>query len=227
MKVIGHRGAAFYEPENTLRSIKKAIEFGVDFVEIDVHLSKDKKIVVIHDDKVDRTTNGRGYVLEFNLADLKKLDAGKGEKIPTLQEVIYLAKDKVNLIIELKCPGITKPVTDIINKNDIEKNVYVISFWHDMVKEIKAINKNIKTGVLFVGNPIDANKLALNANADMLDLNFKFLTKKLVTEAHNAGLEVFTWNVDDKGYIKQVTDTGVDAIGSNKPDLLVNYFKLR
>jgi len=225
MIIIGHRGAASYEPENTLLSIGKAIDLKVNAVEIDVHLTKDNNLVVIHDDKVDKTTNNKGYVKNFNLSELKKLDAGKNEKIPTLQEVIDFVKGKIKLIIELKGLKTAKPVVRLIEKNKIVKDVYVISFWHDMVKEVKELNKNIKTGVLFVGHPVNAVNLAKDADADVLVMNYKFISKKLVDDAHKSSLKVFVWNIDDKEDIKPIADLKVDAIGSNKPDIIVEYFK--
>lgn len=224
MKLIGHRGAAFYEPENTLRSIRKAIKLGVNAVEIDVHLSKDKKLVIIHDNKVDRTTNGKGYVKYLNFKALRKLDAGEGEQIPTLQEVIDLFADKVELFIELKGLGTARHVVKALSENKIEDRVYVISFWHGIVKKVKEINKKIKTGILFVGCPLNANTLIRGVNADALAINYKYINKKLVEDAHKENLKVFVWNIDDKEEIRPIAKLGVDGIGSNKPDILVDYF---
>ncbi|MEO0143058.1 MAG: glycerophosphodiester phosphodiesterase family protein [candidate division WOR-3 bacterium] len=102
IEIIGHRGARGIEPENTIRSFKKAIELKVDYIECDVHLTKDGHIVLIHDHTLDRTTNGTGYVNDYSFDAIRKLDAGKGEKIPTLQELIDLIKGKVKAHIELK-----------------------------------------------------------------------------------------------------------------------------
>ena len=99
---ISHRGACGYEPENTLASFKKAIEINADMIELDVHVCKTGEVVVIHDEKVNRTTNGKGYVSQKNLESLKKLDAGKGKKIPTLIEVLDLVNKRVKVNIELK-----------------------------------------------------------------------------------------------------------------------------
>ena len=111
MEVIAHRGASYFEPENTLRSFRRAVEMGADRVEVDVRLSKDNKLVVIHDPRVDRTTNGTGRVKDMTLQELKSLDAGKGEKIPTLQEVIDALKD-TKLVIEMKIPGIEEKLSE-------------------------------------------------------------------------------------------------------------------
>jgi|ETNmetMinimDraft_2_1059921.scaffolds.fasta_scaffold41234_2 glycerophosphoryl diester phosphodiesterase len=222
--IIGHRGASFYEPENTIRSINKAIELGAKAVEIDVHLSKDKELVVIHDDSINRTTKGKGHIKDLTFKQLRKFDAGKGQKIPSLQEVIDLFADKITLVIELKALGTARPIARILKKNKAEKKAYIISFWHELVKEAKALNKNINTGVLFAGCPVNAGRLAKDANAGVLFLHHKTINKKLVQNAHKEKLKVFVWNIDKKKDIKPIAKLGVDGIGSNKPDVLVKYF---
>ncbi len=114
---IGHRGACGYEPENTLRSFNRALQLRVDMVELDVHVCRSGEIVVIHDSKVDRTTGGTGYVADKTLDELRTLDAGKGEKIPTLQEVLTLVNRKVKVNIELKGTGTAKPVFQLLEKH--------------------------------------------------------------------------------------------------------------
>ena len=140
IKVIGHRGAAGLEPENTLLAFKKALKLGVDELELDILPSKDGHLMVIHDDKIDRTTNGSGYVKNLTLSELKKLNAGKGEKIPTLNEVFDLIKNKnVILNIELKKSGYENKVVDLIKKYKFEKKVLVISFVADAIKKIAPV----------------------------------------------------------------------------------------
>jgi len=221
---MGHRGAKALEPENTLLSIRRAMEIGVDAVEIDVHLTKDKEVVVIHDSTVDRTTNGKGPVGSYTLEEIKKLDAGKGEKIPTLKEVIEFVKDKVRLIIELKEEGTEDKVVGLIKGYNMFDSAYIISFWHMLVKKIKEMDSRIKTGVLLVGCPVDAC-IARSASADALVMNYAFVSKGLVDKAHQEGLKVFIWNIDDRDMLKPYLDMGVDGIGSNDPRILVEYFK--
>lgn len=114
--IVGHKGAAGYAPENTLASFRKAIELACDRIELDVRLSKNKELVVFHDEEVSRLTNGKGFVREMTLAELKKMDCAEGEKIPTLQEVIDLAKNKIDLQIELKDDDMAALVNEIIKK---------------------------------------------------------------------------------------------------------------
>lgn len=224
MIIMGHRGAAALAPENTLLSIATAMEIGVDAVEIDVHLSKDKEIVVIHDATVDRTTNGTGAVSSYTLEEMKRLDAGKGETIPTLQEVMDLIHGKVNLVIELKDEGTEEPVVDLIQRNGLMENVYVISFWHWLVRTVKDIEGRIKTGVLFVGCPVDAS-IAARVSADALVMKYTFVDKRFVHTAHKEGLTVFVWNIDDPRLVKPYADMGVDGMGSNDPRVLIDFFR--
>ena len=224
--IIGHRGCRGIEPENTLRAIQKAISIGVDGVEIDVRLSKDKEVIVIHDDKLDTTTNGKGFVKNLTLKELKKLDAGKGEKIPTLQEVINVVKDKIYLIIELKMKGTEKKVIDHIKKNKL-KNVIVISFIHQLVRNVKKIDKQIKTGCLFKTDSRDPVKIAVDANADFVFLQYKLVDKELVTKCHKKGIKVAAWNINGLKEIRKFSKLGLDIICSDRPDILINYFKNR
>jgi glycerophosphoryl diester phosphodiesterase len=200
------------------------MEIGVDAVEIDVHLTKDKEVVVIHDSTVDRTTNGKGPVGSYTLEEIKKLDAGKGERIPTFKEVIEFVKDKLRLIIELKEEGTEDKVVGLIKGYNMFDSAYVISFWHMAVKRIKEMDSRIKTGVLLVGCPVDAC-IARSASADALVMNYAFVNKELVYKAHQEGLKVFIWNIDDPDMLKPYVDMGVDGIGSNDPRILVEYFR--
>jgi glycerophosphoryl diester phosphodiesterase len=224
MMIMGHRGAAALEPENTLLSIARAMEIGVDAVEIDVRLSKDKEIVVIHDSTVDRTTNGTGPVSSYALKEIKKLDAGKGETIPTLNEAIDLIGNKVRLVIELKEEGTERKVVELIKRNNLDDNVYVISFWHRLVRTVKEMDSRIKTGVLFVGCPVDAC-IATQTSSDALVMKYTFVNRNFVEIAHKEGLKVFIWNIDDRDLLKRYADMRVDGIGTNDPRVVVEYFR--
>jgi glycerophosphoryl diester phosphodiesterase len=200
------------------------MEIGVDAVEIDVRLSKDKEIIVIHDSTVDRTTNGTGPVSSYALKEIKKLDAGKGETIPTLDEVVDLIGNKVRLVIELKEEGTERKVVELIKRKNLDDNVYVISFWHRLVKMVKEMDSRIKTGVLLVGCPVDAC-IATQAYSDALVMKYTFVNRKFVEIAHKEGLKVLIWNIDDRDLLKPYADMLVDGIGSNDPRVLVEYFR--
>jgi glycerophosphoryl diester phosphodiesterase len=222
---IGHRGAAFLEPENTLRGFRKAIMCGVDYVEFDVHRCMSGEIVVMHDKETDRTTNFHGLVAELNLDELKRLDAGKGERIPTLQEAIDCCKGKAKMFIELKSKGIEDDVISAIIENNIVDDVIVKSFFHECSKNAKEIagSKKIglKTGILIVGNPMNIVDVAKAAKADHVSANHHFVDERMVSAVKKAGLGLTVWNCDSEQDIMQMAKLKVDMIGSNRPDLLV------
>ena len=221
MIITGHRGAAKLEPENTCLSIQKAIELGVDQIEIDVHLTRDQKLVVIHDQTVDRTTDGHGAVSDLSLQDIKQLDAGKGEKIPTLQEVIDHVKRRVILQIELKGPDTTEPVIRMIERNSIENAVILTSFVHERLRKAHRINSTISLGALWSVPPDDVCQQALEIGVEAIHIQHQNIDVDLVRKAHLHGLKIRAWNPDTIQEIQQMIDLEVDAVGSNRPDLLV------
>ncbi len=220
--VTGHRGAAGLEPENTIRSFQRALALGVDQVELDVHLTHDRELVVIHDETLDRTTNGQGPVQGVTLDELQTLDAGKGERVPTLQEVIDVVKGRAVLQIELKGLGVEEAVVQAVEANQLVGAVVVTSFRHYMVRRVKALNPRVSTGVLFRCLPLDAPRLAHDAGADALHPHVDYIDAHLVENGHRHGLQVRAWNTDDPDQMRRLLALGVDAIGSNRPDILLN-----
>jgi len=225
IEVIGHRGAAGLEPENTLRSVRRAIELGVDRVEIDVRISRDGRLVIMHDETVDRTTNGHGYVSELTFDDLRSLDAGMGEKIPTLDEILKFTMGKAKLEIELKVPEATEPTIQLIEELNAEKDVIVISFIHELLERVHDLNPNIKTGALFFEVPKDILQRALKAHASSIHVYYRNVNSELVKEAHRSGLEVAVWNPNRIEEMREMIDLGVDAIGSDRPDILIQLLR--
>ena len=222
--VVGHRGAMGYCPENTLASFERGLELGADWIELDVHLSSDGALIVIHDETLDRTTNGHGYVKDHTLAELKTLDAGNGEHIPTLEDVLDWARVKgATLDIEIKnaplyYAGIEQKVVDALDRFGMTDQAVVISFDHHAVKRVKDIDSRVLTGVLYGARPVDAVTLAKQANAEALLPHHAYVTHTDVARAHAAGLVVAPWTVDDAERAKELVDMGVDAIASNYPD---------
>ena len=222
---MGHRGAPAYEPENTLRSLQLALTMGVDAVEVDVQLSQDGHLVVIHDDTVDRTTNGRGRVRDLTFAELRRLDAGKGERLPSLEEVAELVKGKAHLFVELKPPEAAPPLLHFFQQQDLFADATLISFWHPVVKALKEQEPRLKTGVLMVGCPVDPVSLAQKARAEVLLFNYAYVNQDLITQAHHQGLKTYIWNIDHLDTLKIYLPLHPDGIGSNRPDVLVEYLK--
>jgi len=225
IEVIGHRGAAGLEPENTLRSVRRAIELGVDRVEIDVRISRDGRLVIMHDETVDRTTNGHGYVSELTFDDLRSLDAGMGEKIPTLDEILKFTMGKAKLEIELKVPEATEPTIQLIEELNAEKDVIIISFIHELLERVHDLNPNIKTGALFFEVPKDILQRALKVHASSIHVYYRNVNSELVKEAHRSGLEVAVWNPNRIEEMREMIDLGVDAIGSDRPDRLIQLLR--
>ena len=224
-KIMGHRGAPADEPENTLRSFSRALAVGVAAVELDVQLTKDGRLAVIHDETLDRTTNGRGPVGDFTLAELKKLDAGQGEPVPSLEEVFALVKGKAHLVVELKQPEAAPALVRFFQEHQAFEFATVISFWHPAIKALKQSEPRLNTGVLMVGCPADPVGLARAADADALILQYAYVTPELVAAAHNHGLLVYVWNIDDTKTLKPYLTMNLDGIGSNRPAVLIEYLK--
>ena len=231
--VIGHRGAMGYRPENTLVSYAHALELGADWIELDVHLTKDGQLAVLHDEKVDRTTNGTGLVKDHTMAELKQLDAGAkfaseyaGERIPTLDEVLAWAAERGTVVdIEIKnapvfYEGIERAVVEALGRTGMTERAIVISFDHPAVKRVKGINPRIATGVLYAGRPVDGVTLARQANADALLPQWSYVRAEDVRAAHAAGLAVAPWATSDPEILRKLIADGVDAIGTNHPDVL-------
>ena len=223
VKIIGHRGAPAEEPENTLRSFRRALDLGVAAVELDVQLTRDGRLAVIHDETLDRTTNGHGRVRDFTLADLKKLDAGRGEPIPALEEVLELAKGRAHLAVELKQPEAAPALLEVFRKHRAFDAASVISFWHPAVKALKEEEPRLHTGVLMVGCPADPAGLAHAARADSLVLNYRYLDRELVEAAHRREIGVIVWNIDDPEILKPYLAMNLYAICTNRPQEIINY----
>ncbi len=224
---IAHRGASGYAPENTLASFKKALELGVDGIELDVHLSKDGKVVVMHNTLINIRTNGFGFVSRKSLEELKKLNVGKGEKIPTLQEVLDLVDRKVPMHVELKGKGTAKPVAVII-KEYIQKKkwkysyFFVSSFHHQELRDFKKLLPQVKVGALIIGIIIRLDAYINEFNAYSLNLWLPFVRESVVKSAHEKGLNVFVYTVNSEKDIKRMKEMGVDGIFSDYPDRVLN-----
>jgi glycerophosphoryl diester phosphodiesterase len=216
---VGHRGARAYAPENTLASFKKALELGVDAVELDVRKTKDNKIIVIHDANVKRTTDGEGLVGELSLGQIKGFSAEGGEKIPTLQEVLDFLDKKVKVLIELKEAGVEEQVLAIVKERGLERNVVMVSFLEDALKKVRELDGDIETGLIYVKhkNPV---KAALELKANYLVALYRFTHTANVVKAHENGLKVIVWTINNPQEVEEYAKKGVDGITSDKPDIL-------
>lgn len=216
---IAHRGASAYEPENTLRSFERAIELKSDMIEFDARQSLDGHLVVLHDETVDRTTNGTGLVSLKTLSELKELDAGQGEQIPTVKEVIERVRGRAKFVLELKQDGVEDKVASFLKEEDLLDDLFVISFKPKRLRMIKKLEPKVKTGLIIFAslNPIG---LAKSCGADFVAPFRWFITKPLVERARQNGLYTFTWTVDETLKAESLRDKGVSGIVTNKPDIL-------
>lgn len=212
-------------------------------IELDVHLTKDGEVVVIHDETLERTTNGRGYVRDYTLSELKKLDAGSwyksefaGERIPTLEEVLQSLKGKVQFNIEIKngpiyYRGIEEKILTLLSKHDLKDQVVISSFDHRCLKKIREMNPElttgslVKLGVLYVARLLRPEKIAQSVGATGLHLNKSYVTPGLVRRARQHGLRVLVWTVNEPAQMSYFIKMGVDGIVTNFPDRLKNELK--
>ena len=220
---IGHRGAMGHETENTLASIQKALDLNVDMIEIDVFKITSGEIVVFHDEKIDRLTNGSGDIESLDLESLKNLTVEGNHKIPLLSEVLDVINHKVPLNIELKGAGTSEGVIDIINSYMENKGLtlddfLISSFNWEELKNMRLINKNIKIAVLTESNPLDAIVIAKDLKAVAVNPNYLSLTKENISEIKSQGFKIFTWTVNDAEQISKLRELGVDGIFTNYPE---------
>lgn len=217
---IGHRGARTYAPENTITSFKKALEIGVDAIELDVRKTKDNQLVVIHDDDVKRTTDGEGLVCELTLKEIKCFSVEGGEKIPTFEEALDFLDKKVKVFVELKEEGIEKQVLFAVYERGLEKNVVITSFLEDALKKVRELDDKVETGLIYAKhkNPL---KAALGLKANYLVALYRFVHTANVEKAHENGLKVVVWTINTPEEVEAYVKKGVDGIASDKPDILM------
>jgi len=234
---IGHRGAAGYGPENTLASFQEAIDLGVDMVELDVHVCKSGELVVIHDETLERTTNGQGQVGDKTFAELRALDAGKGQQIPTLEEVIDLVHRRVAVNIELKSAKTGLPVAQLISQyleDGWDSGHFLVSSSnYEELRRFRMFDQFSRTGLivgklsgaLFSMSLFDPFELAVNLRCYSIHPRFNFVSRKFVKRAHQVGLMVFPWTVNSSARARRLVQMGVDGIFSDFPDQLLNITK--
>ena len=232
-KILGHRGASYTAPENTIEAYKLAIEQGADGVELDVHLSRDGELVVIHDERVDRTTNGQGFVKDMTLAELKALDASNGKRgyenarIPTLEEVYGLFAGTRHIInVEIKTdimdyPGICQKLLELEDRMGMNGRVIYSSFNHYTINELKRLRPEAKVGLLYLSIIDSPWDYAKRLGAAALHPHFITLSKTpdMAAKCRENGVEINVWTVDDPSWIKRLGEMGVTSVITDRPDL--------
>jgi glycerophosphoryl diester phosphodiesterase len=215
---IGHRGAAGHAPENTLASIEQAVALGCALAEADVRRTADGYLMLLHDERVDRTTDGQGLVAEMDLEDLRKLEAGGGERIPTLEEALQAANGRIGLILEIKAEGLAYDLYGIVRASGFTGPLIYASFLHDELQHLRRADPDASTMVLFKRLPKDPAAEAIRLQATHVGLRFDKATIPLVKALHKAGLVVFTYTVNKPKDIQRMRALGVDGIVSDWPE---------
>jgi|AntRauTorcE11897_2_1112592.scaffolds.fasta_scaffold00612_13 glycerophosphoryl diester phosphodiesterase len=236
--IIAHRGASAYHPENTMSAFHAAYEMGAEMIELDVTLSKDGVPVVIHDETLDRTTSGKGLVSDFTLEELRGLDAGSwfseehaGEPLPTLEDVLEFARDKISLNIEIKPEavsnevrgGIEEKAWELVKKYEMEEYVLFSSFNYRAIDHLKEINVDIKAALLYEKQQSaksSPSQLIDEYSADAFNCSYKQFSRSWAKEAAEKGFPVFVYTVNSERRMKKMIRRGANGIFSDKPDLL-------
>lgn len=233
--LIAHRGGSLEVPENTMAAFRHALDVGVRFVELDVQMTRDGELVVIHDDTVDRTTDGSGAVGEFSFAELRRLDAGAwfagehtGERIPTLREVLELcAGAGSGVVIEVKhpdiYPGMEEKVVALVEEmwGMGAENIWCISFDHDSIRRLRRLNAELQLGYLFPPQVGDFARPDDVVQAYCPYYGTALQHPDQVAEAHRMGKYVFVYTVDDVEDVRRLAEAGVDGMVTDKPTLML------
>jgi len=227
MDIVGHRGACGHAPENTLKSFETAIALGCQRVELDVQVSADGIPVVMHDETLDRTTNGRGRVDVLILAELKALDAGQGERIPTLQEVMELCRGKVEMQIELKARSSPRLVADLIKRAWRSDHAVTTSLQLALLDEFAGLMPDIPLGLLNNKTDLDMVTVAKERGHNWICPRVDIVTQQLVQKAHASALRVYVYHVNEGNAALKLISWGVDAIGTDYPDMVSELLAVR
>lgn len=231
---VAHRGLYSKSPENSIEAFKKIAKSKIDMVEFDVHETKDGKLIVMHDETLNRTTDGKGRIKDLTLDEIRKFHEPNGEPVPTIEEVIKILKDKCGINIEVKDKQLANKIIQIIKKEKIGEKIIISSVYSDIIKTIKEKKPGIKTAWLVTETrwklvilyplrfllPYILVRMAKKMKADAIGLQYRLVTDKLVKVLHQNGLSIGVWTVNNEKDIKKMKLLGVDAIISDKPELL-------
>jgi glycerophosphoryl diester phosphodiesterase len=229
---VAHRGASRVAPENTLAAFRRALDAGAAAVECDVQRTRDGRLVVMHDQTVDRTTDGRGPVAALTFEEVRRLDAGRwldpafaGERVPSLDEVLDLLRGRALVLLEIKngpmfYEGIEAQIAEALRRHGMLDAALVMSFDHPAVRTMRGAAPEVATGIIYNARLVDVAAAARAANADAVCPWWGLVTAGVVADAHEAGLGVFPWTIDDEPVVRRCLAWGVDGVTSNDARLL-------
>lgn len=226
--IIAHRGASGYEPENTLLAFRSALDMQADAIELDVQICKTGEVLVFHDKRLKRITGARGKIKKRKLAGLRKLDAGKGEHIPTLKETLDFLDAQININVELKSKK-SAVATALVIRSSIRtgcwkaENFFVSSFYNHELRRFHEICPEVPIGILYNRRPKKLKRCVRLFDPIAVHLNVRHFKEKWVRIVHEHGLKVYVWTVDDPQIAKLLTADGVDGFFSNYPDRLIKH----
>ncbi|WP_329406982.1 glycerophosphodiester phosphodiesterase family protein [Streptomyces sp. NBC_00704] len=214
---IGHRGVMGVEPENTLRSFVAAEQAGLDVIELDLHLSKDGALVVMHDPDVDRTTDGAGAVGDQTLAELRALDAGRGERVPVFEEVLDAVRTPLQA--EIKDVRAARALAEVIRDRDLTGRVEVSSFHDEAVAEMRRLLPGVRTALIAGRYDLAVVDRAVTAGAATLCLSLRRLTLEIVEEARKRDLRIIGWVVNTQDQLRIARAFGLDGVTTDHPEI--------
>ena len=220
--IFGHRGASAIKPENTMLAFQKAIDDGAHGIEFDIRITKDRKIVVIHDATINRTSNGTGKVSKLTYNELLEFDFGKGEKIPLLSLILEKFGNNYWLNIEVKEEGFEKELVELIGEMKLTKKFVISSFNTNVLKKLSKINKSLPLALLFVNKSGDLGRRKENLGINSIHPNKNSINKRLMKKAVKYNLIVRAWTVNNITKAKKLVKLGVEGIITDNPKEILN-----
>ncbi len=234
MLVIAHRGASAVEPENTLRAFARSIQMGAQMIELDLHRTRDGHVVVIHDDELSHTTNACGRVSQLSFDEVRQADAGKGERVPTLQETLELTRGRVQLYLEIKAPEAAAETLRIVREFQCENDVLLASFDLELMRRLGAEVKDMEIGVILGTpslNPITRWREAFPWIAlrhfpyQTLCMQVKMCSATLARHIKQQGKKLYVWTANSEADYARMIERQVDGIVTDTPDRLLAYLE--
>ncbi len=224
--IIAHKGASSIAPPNTLKSFQKAIDLKADYIECDLHQSKDSEIVINHDAYVIDNTGKKNFIKEMELKEIRAIDVGEGENIPTLKELIGIAKENINLLCDVKAQYFSKALVELLSQENLVRTSIISSFIFNELLEVQKLESNLKLGLL-ISSEILSPKILKKYSQKAIDNNFyavhpyfKSITKDFVKYIHEHNMLVNVWTVNEESDMKEVLKMGVDGIISDDIQLV-------
>jgi len=220
VECVAHRGASFWEPENSLASVEAAVKLKADYVEVDVRRCGDGSLVAFHDATLERTTDGWGPLNRYSLQELKAFTLGGGERIPSLQEVLSLAAGRVKLILEVKEPGTERQILEMVEAEGLLDDTVFSSFHHHVLPRIKQFNSKARTGIIVRGSLLNPVEAARRAKAEYFFIDYRHLTLGLLSKLQEAGVKAAAWTVNSREDVEALKSLNVGLIVSDRPELV-------